>query len=83
MCCKRTKSFVFSELSVTKIVRNFAAITFSRLKEKPVRLSTQRLCRIRSYTIYKSKFPLKMISIAFQANPNHVPELNDFQCGRF
>ena len=52
------------------IVRNFAAIIFSRLQEKPVRLSTQRYCKIKSSTIFTSKFPLKMISIAFQANPS-------------
>ena len=57
------------------IVRNFVAITFSRLQEKPARLSTQHNCNIKSYTICKSKFPLKL-SIAFQANPNHVLELN-------
>ena len=64
------------------IVRNFVAITFSRLHEKPVRLSTQHHCKIKSYTICKSKFPLKR-SIAFQANRGHVLELNDFHCGRF
>ena len=56
------------------IVRNFVAITFSRLKRKSARLSTQHCCEIKSYTICKSKFPLEMISIAFQANPNHVLE---------
>ena len=69
-------------LSVAMIVRNFVAITFLRLQEKPVRLSTQHHCKIKSYTICKSKFPLKL-SIAFQANPNHVLELNDFHCGHF
>ena len=29
---------------------------------------------MKSYTICKSKFQLKMISMAFQANPNHVRE---------
>ena len=53
---------------------NFVAITFSRLKKKPVRLPTQHQSKIKSYTIFKSKFPLKMISIAFQANSNHVLE---------
>ena len=69
-------------LFVAMIVRNFVAITLSRLQEKPVRLSTQHNCNIKSYTICKSKFPLKL-SIAFQANPNHVLELNDFHCGHF
>ena len=64
------------------IVRNFVAITFSRLQEKPVRLLTQHHCKIKSYTICKSKFLLKR-SLAFQANPNHVLELNDYHCGRF
>ena len=58
------------------------AITFSRLQKKPMGLSTQHHCKIKSYTICKSKFPLKL-SIAFQANPDHVLELNDFHCGRF
>ena len=62
-------------LFVGMIVRNFVAITFTRLQEKPVRLSTQNHCNIKSYTICKSIFPLKL-SIAFQANPNHVLELN-------
>ena len=57
------------------IVRNFVAITFSRLKEKPMRLSTQHHCKIEIFTICKSNFPLQMISVAFQANPNHVLEL--------
>ena len=70
------------QLSVAMIVRNFAAIIFFRLREKPVRLARQHHC-IKSYTIFKSKFLLKMINIAFQANPNHVLKLNDFQCGRF
>ena len=65
------------------MVRNFVAIPFLRLKEKPVRLSTQHYCVIKSYTICKPKFPLKMISIAFEANPDHVLKLNDFRCGRF
>ena len=69
-------------LSVAMIVRNFVAITFSRLQEKPVRLSTQHHCNIKSYTICKSKFPLKL-SIAFQANRDHLLELTDFHCGRF
>ena len=34
------------ELSVAIVVRNFVVITFSRLKEKPVRLSTQHHCKI-------------------------------------
>ena len=61
-------------LSAAIMVRNLVAITFSRLKKKPVRLSTQHHCKIESYTICKSKFALKIISIAFQANPNHVLE---------
>ena len=56
------------------MVRNVIAITFSRMKKKPVRLSTQHYCKMKSYTICKSRFPLKMMSIAFQANPNHVLE---------
>ena len=64
------------------MVRNFVAIPFSRLRMKAMRLSTQHHCKIKSCTICKSKFPLK-ISIAFQANPDHVLELNDFHCGRF
>ena len=69
--CLFCKSFNYS---VAIIVRDF----FSRLQEKPVRLSTRHHCKIKSYTIWKSKFPLKMISIAFQSNPNHVLKLNDF-----
>ena len=65
------------------IVRNFVAITFSRLTEKPMRLSTQHHSKIETSRICKSNFTLQMISVAFQANPNHVLELNDFQCGRF
>ena len=65
------------------IVRNFVAITFSRLNEKPMRLSTQHHCKIEISRICKSNFTLQMISVAFQANPNHVLKLNDFQCGRF
>ena len=34
------------ELCVAIIVRNFAVITSSRLKEKPVRFSTQHHCKI-------------------------------------
>ena len=56
------------------MVRNAIAITFSRMKKKPVRLSTQHYCKMKSYTICKSRFPLKIMSIAFQANPNHVLE---------
>ena len=48
-----------------------------------MRLSTQQHRKIEIYTICKSNYPLQMISLAFQANPNHVLELNDFQCGRF
>ena len=55
-------------LSVAMIVRNFAAITFSRLREKPVRLSTQHHCKIKSYTIRKSKFPPKL-TISFPSEP--------------
>ena len=69
-------------LSVGMIVRNFVAITFSQLQEKPVRLSTKHHYKIKSCNICKSKFPQK-ISIAFQANRHHVLELNDFHCGRF
>ena len=78
MFCKRTKSFVFSEYRLSICCDasddNFVAITFPRLKKKPVRLSTQLQCKIKSHTICKSKFPLKMISIAFPANSNHVLE---------
>ena len=56
------------------MVRNVITITFSRMEKKPVRLSTQHYCKMKSYTICKSRFPLKMMSIAFQANPNHVLE---------
>ena len=62
-------------LSVAMIVRNFVAITFPRLQEKPVRLSTQHHCKVKSYAICKSKFPLK-ISIAFQATPGWITFLN-------
>ena len=55
-------------------MRNFVALTFSRLKKKRVRLSTQHRYKMKSYRICKSKFPLKMTSIALQANPNHIPE---------
>ena len=61
-------------LSVAMIVRNFVAITFSRLQKKPMRLSTQHYCKIKIYTICKS-FPLK-ISIAFQATPGRITFLN-------
>ena len=56
------------------IVRNFVAITFSRLNEKPMNLSRQHHCKIEIYTICKSNFTLQMMSVL---------ELNDFQCGRF
>ena len=76
-------------LSVAMIVRNFVAITFSRCchhlfatARETVRSSTQHHCKIKSCIICKSKFLLKP-STAFQANPDNVFELNDFQCGRF
>ena len=65
------------------IVRSFVAITFSRLKEKPMTLSRQHHCKTGINTICKSNFSLQMISVAFQANPNHVLQPNDFQSGRF